>query len=55
MPMMPILPAKEVRNVRAFLVSRLFMDKDMAAKKDMEGFLGAFFFGICAATSAAVA
>ena len=37
MPMMPMLPAKAVRMVRAFLVMRLLSERESAVKKLMEG------------------
>ena len=36
MPMMPMLPAKAVSSVRAFLVIRLFSESDKAVKKLMD-------------------
>ena len=38
MPMMPMLPAKAVRMVRAFLVIRLLVDRARAVRKLMEVF-----------------
>ena len=44
MPMMPMLPAKLVRNVRPFLVIRLFSESESAVRPDIERFLGLVFF-----------
>ena len=38
MPMMPMLPAKAVSSVLAFLVIRLFIERESAVKKPMEVF-----------------
>ena len=37
MPIMPMLPAKAVRMVRAFLVMRLLSERDNAVRKLIEG------------------
>ena len=37
-PMIPMLPAKDVRKVRPFLVIRLFFDRERAVRNDMEVF-----------------
>ena len=36
-PIMPMLPAKEVKNVRAFFVIKLFKLSEQAILKDMPG------------------
>ena len=36
-PIMPMLPAKEVKNVRAFFVIKLFKLNEQAILKDMPG------------------
>ena len=38
MPMMPMLPAKEVSMVLPFLVNRFFRDRENEVPKDIEGF-----------------
>ena len=43
MPMMPMLPAKLVRNVRPFLVIRLFSESESAVRSDIERFFGLVF------------
>ena len=42
-PMIPILPAKDVSNVLVFFVIRLLSESESAVKKDIEGFLFFFF------------
>ena len=47
MPMIPMLPAKEVIKVRPFLVRRLLKDSDSAVNMDMEGLRSRFFLPSC--------
>ena len=47
MPIIPMLPANEVRKVRTFLVSRLFIESESAVKNDIEGFFLPFSFAFC--------
>jgi hypothetical protein len=42
-PIIPMLPAKEVKKVRPFFVIRLFKERRRAVKKDMDLF---FFTGL---------
>ena len=42
MPMMPMLPANEVKKVLPFFVTRLLPLKDSAVRKDIEVFLRLF-------------
>ena len=51
MPMMPIEPANEVRNVRAFFVIRLLKLSESAVKKLIDGFFVFFFVGFGGSSS----
>ena len=54
-PIIPMLPANDVRNVRPFFVIRLLSERERAVKKDIDFFFLAFFCSFLSTISSASA